>query len=58
MRIPSTAFATAILTGLLIGCGDTAQKDRTSDELKKAQENAKAGANAEAAASKAAGKKK
>lgn len=34
------------------------QKDRTADELKKAQENAKAGAKAEAAAAKAAGKKK
>lgn len=54
---PRTFVATA-LTGFFIGCGETPQKERTADELKKAQENAKAGANAEAAASKATGKKK
>lgn len=54
----SVAFLMMPLAGFLIGCGDTTQKERTADELKKAQENAKAGANAEAAAAKAAGKKK
>ncbi len=48
----------AFLSCCVVGCGDTPQKDRTADELKKAQENAKAGAKAEAAAAKAAVKKK
>lgn len=54
----SCAFILMPLAGFLMGCGDTPQKDRTAEELKKAQENAKAGASAEAAAAKAAGKKK